>query len=65
MNQYKLEYQKWLNSDKLNTKEKEELLSLKDDDKEIKERFYSSLSFGTAGLRGKMKHGCRGFCKQF
>lgn len=57
MNQYKLEYQKWLNSDKLNTKEKEELLSLKDDDKEIKERFYSSLSFGTAGLRGKMKLG--------
>ena len=57
MNQYKLEYQKWLDSNKLNTKEKEELLSIKDDDKEIKERFYSSLSFGTAGLRGKMKLG--------
>ncbi len=30
----------------------EELNSIKDDDKEIYERFYRSLEFGTAGLRG-------------
>ena len=57
MNQHELTYQKWLDSDKLNAEEKEELLSLKNDPKEIKERFYTSLSFGTAGLRGKMKLG--------
>lgn len=31
---------------------KAELLSIKEDDKEIKERFYKDLEFGTAGLRG-------------
>jgi phosphoglucomutase len=31
---------------------KNELLAIKDDDKEIKERFYQDLEFGTAGLRG-------------
>lgn len=57
MSDYKYEYEKWLNSDKLSENEKNELLSIKDYDDEIKERFYSSLSFGTAGLRGKMKLG--------
>ena len=33
-------------------KTKEELLSIKEDEKEIKERFYTELEFGTAGLRG-------------
>ena len=31
---------------------KAELLSIKDDENEIKERFYMDLEFGTAGLRG-------------
>ena len=57
MNAHEQIYQKWLNSDKLNKEEKEELLALQDDPKELKERFYTSLSFGTAGLRGKMKLG--------
>lgn len=57
MSNYKYEYEKWLNSDKLSKNEKNELLSIKNDDNEVKERFYSSLSFGTAGLRGKMKLG--------
>lgn len=52
---YIQQYQKWLNSDKLSELQKEELRSLGDN--EIKERFYSSLEFGTAGLRGKMKMG--------
>ena len=34
-----------------------ELLEIKDDDKEIEERFYQYITFGTAGLRGKLKAG--------
>lgn len=54
---YKEQYQKWLNSTSLSESEKSELLSIADNDEEIKERFYASLEFGTAGLRGKMKLG--------
>ena len=50
-------YNRWLNSDKLSDAEKAELLSIKDDDKEIQFRFTDYLSFGTAGLRGTMKVG--------
>ena len=50
-------YNLWKNSDKLSAAEKEELLSIASDDKEIKSRFSSYLSFGTAGLRGTMKVG--------
>ena len=57
MELYKQEYQKWLDSDKLSSGEKAELLSISDNEDEIKERFYSSLEFGTAGLRGKMRLG--------
>lgn len=31
---------------------KTELYAIKDDDKEIEDRFYKELSFGTGGLRG-------------
>ena len=48
-------YQKWINSAQLTSLEKDELSSLSQD--EIKERFYTSLEFGTAGLRGKMRVG--------
>ena len=48
---------RWLNSDKLSDAEKAELLSIRDDDKEIQLRFTDYLSFGTAGLRGTMKVG--------
>ncbi len=54
---YRQQYQKWLSSDKLSTEEKDELLSLSNNELDIKERFYSSLEFGTAGLRGKMRVG--------
>ncbi len=47
---YKAIYEEWL----ANVKEdqKKELLSIKDNDKEIKERFTVPLAFGTAGMRG-------------
>ncbi len=56
-NNYMDEYQKWLNSSALSEAEHAELLSIKDDPKEIESRFYGPLEFGTAGLRGTMKVG--------
>ena len=46
------EYKKWLDSDMLSASEKEELKSIANDEKEIESRFYTNLSFGTAGMRG-------------
>ena len=57
MDFYKEQYQKWLNSDLLSHDEKQELISLSNNEDLIKERFYTSLEFGTAGLRGKMRMG--------
>ena len=49
---YKSLYQSWINSSYFNDETKEELLKIKDDEKEIQERFYKDLEFGTGGLRG-------------
>ena len=57
MRDYSKIYQEWLSSPLLNEEEKEELLSLKDDDAAIKDRFYRDLEFGTGGLRGVMEVG--------
>ena len=46
------EYKKWLDSAMLSENEKEELRSIANDEKEIESRFYTNLSFGTAGMRG-------------
>ena len=46
------EYKKWLDSTMLSENEKEELRSIANDEKEIESRFYTNLSFGTAGMRG-------------
>ena len=56
-NNYMTEYQKWLDSGVLTEAEHAELVSIKDDPKEIEARFYGPLEFGTAGLRGTMKVG--------
>ncbi len=49
---YRANYQRWLASDKLDENTKAELLSISDDENEIKERFHKDLEFGTGGLRG-------------
>ena len=49
---YKNLYENWLNDEYFETKTKEELLSIKDNEKEIEDRFYKELEFGTGGLRG-------------
>lgn len=50
-------HEEWLNNKNLDADTKKELLAIKQDEQEIKERFYKPLSFGTAGLRGKMGAG--------
>ncbi len=49
---YNEEYQKWINSNFIDEDTKEELKKVRDDEKEIQDRFYKNLEFGTAGLRG-------------
>nr|WP_234970282.1 phospho-sugar mutase [Marinitoga hydrogenitolerans] len=50
-------YKEWLNSPYIDEDTKKELLSIKDNEKEIMERFYKELEFGTAGLRGVLGAG--------
>ena len=50
--EYKERYQDWLSNPYFDADTKAELEGLKDDENEIKERFYTDLEFGTAGLRG-------------
>ena len=54
---YLEEYKRWLEHDLVDIDLKQELLSIKDKDEEIKERFAVSLQFGTAGLRGTLGAG--------
>lgn len=49
---YKEEYNKWCNGNIFDKKTKEELIQIRDNEKEIEDRFYKELEFGTAGLRG-------------
>lgn len=45
-------YQTWLSSPYFDEETKKELRLIQDQDKEIQERFYKELEFGTGGLRG-------------
>ena len=49
---YLEEYKNWCENPLFDEETKKELLSIKDDEEEIKDRFYKELEFGTAGLRG-------------
>lgn len=53
----KAAYEKWLSSPVVDEGTKEELRLIEADEDEIKSRFVSYLSFGTAGLRGTMAPG--------
>ncbi len=50
-------YNEWLNDKSYDEETRNELEAIKDNDEEIKDRFYKSLEFGTAGLRGKIGAG--------
>ncbi len=49
---YLEEYKKWCESPEFDEETKKELLEIQKDEKEIEDRFYKELEFGTAGLRG-------------
>lgn len=49
---YKEIYERWLHSDVLSPEDRAELAALDGNEKEIEERFYRELEFGTAGMRG-------------
>ncbi len=49
---YMDEFKFWLEDDYFDQETKNELLAIRDDEKEIEDRFYRELEFGTGGLRG-------------
>ncbi len=50
--EYRKEYEKWCNSPFFDEETRNELAKIKNNEKEIEDRFYKNLEFGTAGLRG-------------
>ena len=52
MELYQNIYKEWLNNDYFDQETKNELLKIQNDEKEIEDRFYKNLEFGTGGLRG-------------
>ena len=50
-------YEQWLRDFANDEDTVKDLLAIKDDDKEIEDRFYTELSFGTAGMRGVLGAG--------
>ena len=57
MNTYQETYNQWLNNDYFDQETKNELLKIQNDEKEIEDRFYKNLEFGTGGLRGVIGSG--------
>lgn len=49
---YMEKYNEWLEKDVFDEDTKKELENIKDNEKEIEDRFYKDLEFGTGGLRG-------------
>ena len=54
---YLKKYDEWLQNPDIDDETKKELLEIKYNDEEIKDRFYKELEFGTAGLRGIVGNG--------
>ena len=57
MNTYSTEYSKWLSYECLSEDERNELLSIENDEELKALRFSAPMDFGTAGLRAKMYMG--------
>lgn len=49
---YKKKYYEWLESPYVDSEDKKELELISDNEKEIEDRFYTDLKFGTGGMRG-------------
>ena len=54
---YMQKYEEWKNNQNFDDDVKKELEAIEDDKKEIEDRFYKELEFGTAGLRGIVGYG--------
>ncbi|WP_064615624.1 phospho-sugar mutase [Streptobacillus moniliformis] len=54
---YMDKYNKWLSNENLDADLRNQLESIAGNEKEIEDRFYQELEFGTAGLRGKLGAG--------
>lgn len=54
---YRGKYNSWIDNKYFDKKIREELINLKHNEKEIEDRFYKDLEFGTAGLRGVIAAG--------
>lgn len=54
---YREKYEIWMNSPFIDIELKEELKTIEKVDREIEERFYKDLEFGTGGMRGKIGAG--------
>ncbi|MBE6112357.1 MAG: phospho-sugar mutase [Peptococcaceae bacterium] len=52
--EYRVRYRQWLDYEALEPDMRAELEAIKDNEEEIRDRFCQELTFGTAGLRGKM-----------
>lgn len=50
--EYLEKYQEWCSNPVFDEQARKELLEIKENEEEIKDRFYKDLEFGTAGLRG-------------
>ena len=59
MEDYRKAYEEWLNDPYFDEGTRAELKAIENDDKEIRERFYTALEFGTAGLRGVIGAGIK------
>nr|WP_330362520.1 hypothetical protein [[Clostridium] dakarense] len=57
INDYVRQYEEWLNNSYFDENTKNELRKIEGDKKEIEDRFYKDLEFGTAGLRGVIAAG--------
>ena len=57
MREYKKRYDEWMKNPYFDKEAKEELKAIQDNEKEIEDRFYKELEFGTGGLRGVIGHG--------
>ena len=54
---YMTDYKRWLDFEGLDASVKDELVSIKNDEKAIAERFAAELEFGTGGMRGLLGAG--------
>ena len=55
--EYMTNYNSWIDNEYFDENTRKELINLKDNAKEIEDRFYKNLEFGTAGLRGVIAAG--------